>query len=722
MPLPVACAGREDGRPERPFTQHCRRLATAVAVVVMCVALFGAVLAPMAFPLVVFGPEGYGQDGSTQHGPARPPATCNDVIDAWHFDRGNPHWDALGDTYLARMLISTGFSLMVAAMASLGFRSVPKTSAYAARVRGWLILNWLVAVFWCWHRSCSWCKGGASARSSYTALVHVACTGLWMARQLALAASLAWLSWLLRMRVVAIERAQASEKRSRVLAQICGAQVVLLLVAASLFIGRVLFDPKEERLNSCAQGLLMIIVLLEVAVLLIAAAAFWHPLRVAQEVACRAVSRRMRLEAALVVHSTRIHMAVTAMSAATSLVSVAGDLAAHVLIAYYPGSRTPAFILTKTATFGLDLVVNAATLLLLSGFLRCRGSVADGEGERKPVGGPCHRHEVSGCLAWDAKVRELSERGLTLAAIMNFYSKLRCQHMPHFDPDRHTTADVVLQAIIPATALSPWGPCALATLLMEGAPTPAQRMVTHTWSSKFVDLVAAVVADALGLPTYGCVRDRLEQGELTCLTEELQRKGVLQLRYWVCAFSVNQHAGICKLDLREAEGHNEIASLHQCPCGFPKWLNDTPPLQPGGASIGCETNKFDDMMSLLASRDPHFQHVVAVDCQFDLFTRSWCVAEISQAQAVHMLQVLLVHSQSSLDRHRGRLEGLRVEDTEASREEDKCMILSKIGNTPLFNERLRDMILDEDTGLLARWQDSMAFAHALGCIASRHAI
>lgn len=49
---------------------------------------------------------------------------------------------------------------------------------------------------------------------------------------------------------------------------------------------------------------------------------------------------------------------------------------------------------------------------------------------------------------WTQKVEELAQRGITIRQLLDFYASLGTL-MPHFDPDRSTTHDVVRQAIIP---------------------------------------------------------------------------------------------------------------------------------------------------------------------------------------------------------------------------------------------------------------------------------
>ena len=52
---------------------------------------------------------------------------------------------------------------------------------------------------------------------------------------------------------------------------------------------------------------------------------------------------------------------------------------------------------------------------------------------------------------WMEKVEELAGRGLSIRQLLDFYSELGSGLMPHFDPDRSTTHDVVRQAIIPSS-------------------------------------------------------------------------------------------------------------------------------------------------------------------------------------------------------------------------------------------------------------------------------
>lgn len=145
--------------------------------------------------------------------------------------------------------------------------------------------------------------------------------------------------------------------------------------------------------------------------------------------------------------------------------------------------------------------------------------------------------------ARQSKVCELCERGFTLAALLHFYQGLGSEYMLHWEPTRHTTADVVRHAIIPVSAGSR---SAMATLMMEGVPTRPPTMVTHNWDNLFRNLVAAVIAYALDEAEYAFVSHLLEtDAGIGELEGWLLEAGQLDSTYWVCAFSVNQHATIC---------------------------------------------------------------------------------------------------------------------------------------------------------------------------------
>ena len=104
----------------------------------------------------------------------------------------------------------------------------------------------------------------------------------------------------------------------------------------------------------------------------------------------------------------------------------------------------------------------------------------------------------------------------------------------------------------------------------------------------------------------------------------LSQLGNMDSVYWICAFSVNQHSSICGMNLDQHQDPVTGIEHPTCPCGMPKALNATYPLDETGKSISCELNKFDCMMSYLAHQS-RLQQVIAVDVNFDLFQRAWCL-------------------------------------------------------------------------------------------------
>ncbi|CAE8623591.1 unnamed protein product [Polarella glacialis] len=124
--------------------------------------------------------------------------------------------------------------------------------------------------------------------------------------------------------------------------------------------------------------------------------------------------------------------------------------------------------------------------------------------------------QQSSASSWDKTVQSLSGRSLKVEELLEFFCRLGPRRdasgaeavMPSYDPWLSTTSDVVRGAIIP---LSRAGNSGLAyTNCLPGAAasistTLPDCMVSHTWSALFLDLVAAVVADALELDEYGKV-------------------------------------------------------------------------------------------------------------------------------------------------------------------------------------------------------------------------
>lgn len=288
---------------------------------------------------------------------------------------------------------------------------------------------------------------------------------------------------------------------------------------------------------------------------------------------------------------------------------------------------------------------------------------------------------------WQQKVEDLAKRALSLEALLNFYSCLGRDYMHHFDSHRHTTDDVVRQAIIPLSAPHQSD---MSKILMQGRRKRPNAMVTHTWHSRFRDLVASVVAEALQDSNYARIAVLLDS-DIDLVKGWLRRTGDLQSMYWICAFCVNQHSSICQLSfpLRDSVTGAEVKG---CDGSCPKYLNMDPPCRTDLAhptSINCEMNKFSDMISWLAATDESFRQVLAVDGDLELFSRAWCVAEVAEAYMMGMKQLLKIESTKALQNHRAKLKALRIEDMKASRVEDVQEILGRIPNKDEFNSQLQ---------------------------------
>jgi len=253
----------------------------------------------------------------------------------------------------------------------------------------------------------------------------------------------------------------------------------------------------------------------------------------------------------------------------------------------------------------------------------------------------------------------------------------------------------------------------------------AERMVTHAWDNVFLHLVAAVVVDALGRETTYemAARKLLEPGGVAKLREELKERGSLRSTYWICAFCINQHASICgdfgpapprtsrEYAVWRRKAHDSAGDAHPlCDCRQEKIFNDRP--------VECELNKFDSMMSHLVGAVPGFKQVIAVDMHFNIFTRAWCVAELVEADSCSIPQSVLVHSQASLDQHYETLAYLDVRRCQASRPEDKAMILDKVSNADEFNERLQWLMFGTE-GIFSTWVDADCRASQVGRICGR---
>ncbi|CAE8585250.1 unnamed protein product, partial [Polarella glacialis] len=321
--------------------------------------------------------------------------------------------------------------------------------------------------------------------------------------------------------------------------------------------------------------------------------------------------------------------------------------------------------------------------------------------------------QQSSASSWNKTVQSLSARSLEVEELLEFFGRLGPTQqdasgaeavMPSYDPWHSTTNDVVRGAIIPLSQAGNFGLAYAQCLPGAKASTCVTLpdcMVSHTWSALFLDLVAAVVADALELDECGEVAHRLAApGGAQKLLQEVRRKSCQ--RYWICAFCVNQQSGICSgfgseptpggdQHSRWDAGRRDTVSgqvFRLCPCSEPKYFDG--PL--------CEMNKFDEMMGLLQHRQPNLRHLVAVDRRFELFSRAWCVAELVQSYLSNLPQTVPLLSNKALDMQAEDLEiynclaTLTVLECKASREEDRLQILAKIPDVYEYDAQLQAVI------------------------------
>jgi len=195
---------------------------------------------------------------------------------------------------------------------------------------------------------------------------------------------------------------------------------------------------------------------------------------------------------------------------------------------------------------GCDAIANMMMALLFSGALTGTWSACaqDQKLEAKReqrLAKTAAKYRPDSNAEWQSKVEELAGRAFTLEALLIFYMGLGKDYMDWFDPNQNSTNDVVRGAIIPMTKESQ---TSLATVMMKGKYTRPNKMVTHNWGNLFRDLVAAIVADALEEDQF-CHIAALLNTNPEKVAEWVYARNAHLRTYWVCAFSVNQHAGIC---------------------------------------------------------------------------------------------------------------------------------------------------------------------------------
>lgn len=332
---------------------------------------------------------------------------------------------------------------------------------------------------------------------------------------------------------------------------------------------------------------------------------------------------------------------------------------------------------------------------------------------------------------WVQTVHKLANRYVEAGALLDFFERLS-ETKPSYNPRVHTTNDVVRGAIIPLPVRMSRG-YALADMMSK---TDLERpfpdcMVTHDWHNLFSHLVAAVMADSFDKDEYGPI------AEMLCTSDGVKslRRRLLEVdgasrRYCICAFCVNLHAGICggfppappectpECERWDAMMHDSATGdVHQlCTCCEPKYFRDSPEL--------CDMYKFDDMVLLLNIRTQNFRQVIAIDRQFDLFTRAWCVAELVQARIAHIPQYICLMSTEALDANSGdlciyiKLATLSVADCTATYIDDKKEIMDKIPDVAEFDAQLQAAIFGS-SGLFGKHMVGFDLLYTAARTASR---
>eukprot|EP00440_Ansanella_granifera_P063204 gb/GFBE01068535.1/.p1 GENE.gb/GFBE01068535.1/~~gb/GFBE01068535.1/.p1 ORF type:complete len:855 (+),score=139.74 gb/GFBE01068535.1/:1-2565(+) len=364
-------------------------------------------------------------------------------------------------------------------------------------------------------------------------------------------------------------------------------------------------------------------------------------------------------------------------------------------------------------------LVDATTIAFLNGFLEgcdfssarsflsdCTSEEAHGiERAEEYVKLTTFQHPASHDPGWAKKAEELSYRGFKADHLLDFLDELlQGQLMPDFEPERSTTNDVVRRAIIPASRdkLPGTGGRAMSTVWSSEQALPL-AMVTHNWTNKFLHLVAAIIADALGITTfYEEVLSELASPKgIQSMRERLSVLNTLDNTYWVCAFCINQHASICggfgpepprnTLEWRAWDGkrRNHKGEIHPlCNCQQRKFFSNSP--------VECEMNKFDDMIQIFIHRVNNYRHVVAMDEDFHVLNRIWCIAELVQTEAHGVPLNTLIMSMFALDENYHKLSDLDVRRCDATDPQDKEFILSKIEDVSAFNARLQFLVFSKD--------------------------
>eukprot|EP00927_Polykrikos_kofoidii_P034061 TRINITY_DN28899_c0_g1_i1.p1 TRINITY_DN28899_c0_g1~~TRINITY_DN28899_c0_g1_i1.p1 ORF type:complete len:464 (+),score=88.80 TRINITY_DN28899_c0_g1_i1:205-1392(+) len=203
-------------------------------------------------------------------------------------------------------------------------------------------------------------------------------------------------------------------------------------------------------------------------------------------------------------------------------------------------------------------------------------------------------------------VWKLSRRSMSVDDLLRFWHE---HALRKFDEDASfmvTTRDIVKEIIVPVTARAR---CSWADEFKKIATGVPVTYVVHTWEMRFYDLLWAILANA----------NTMRSPRLTTNYNENRQwhEHVLEKRYWLCCFCVNQHNGPCK----------EL------------WCNCTcdAPVIPDGVPES-ETNKFEDVIHQLHGSNDKSLVLLTLDRELHVFRRVWCLDEVHFA-LVNKMQI-----------------------------------------------------------------------------------
>mmetsp|Transcript_106615 Transcript_106615/g.318662 ORF Transcript_106615/g.318662 Transcript_106615/m.318662 type:complete len:282 (-) Transcript_106615:59-904(-) len=205
----------------------------------------------------------------------------------------------------------------------------------------------------------------------------------------------------------------------------------------------------------------------------------------------------------------------------------------------------------------------------------------------------------------------------------------------------------------------------------DSSSLPPTTHVVHAWRMRFADLLGAVLFDA----SDGKTRMPGDSFEDACLIFS----EVLDKRYWICCFCVNQHQSIC----HEAQ--------IRCRCRARNLQSCVP---------GCELDKFD-----LVAKKIHAgggTMMLALESEMQILKRAWCVDEINYALNNGMQIRLAYNTMPSFP----DLRDFQCDvETCSARPDDKQRILNKIRHSigiAKFNAQITNFVQASSTELITQ--------------------